>query len=151
MTKPEAGPAFSEVQAALDASENGDAWPHLILQFKVGNKAPLTAAIRAFGVEPHSAGALFIADVLDGKFKATRHHAKGNVSRQHDVLVLVQRYSLWLKWTKANPGQHHVNMRPGDAEMRNMEDVYARVAAELFMTPEAVVQAVKRDRRRKRS
>ncbi|OOG57451.1 hypothetical protein [Polaromonas sp. C04] len=146
MTKPE--PAFSEVQAALDASKDGDAWPYLILQFNAGNKAPLAAAIRAFGVEPHSASALFIADMLEGKFKRTRHHE--NVSRQHEVLALVHRYSLWVDWTKANRGQRHVNMRAGDADMRNLQNVYERVATELFMTPDAVEKAVKRDKRRKR-
>ena len=123
---------FSEVQAALDASKAGDHWPYLILEYMAGNRAPMIAAVRSFGVEPHSVGALFVADLLAGKIKATRRDAL--LRREHDLLVRVQRYAL-------------LRRKQNEFGIKTMADVFRVVGNELHMTADAVEKATTRHRR----
>ena len=137
----------TDVQDAIAAYLEGDESQHLILEFKAGNVGPLAARVQSFGLEPHSELAIFVARVLAGRLKLTRHDTEAK--RKNKQLVLAQRYSQMLAWQKAHPGIAHPHSSEADRKMANMDDVYARVAAEVGgITASAVEQTVKRHRRR---
>jgi hypothetical protein len=150
----------SEVVTAWDRAEAGDFWPLEILDFKAGDRTGLARMVRWYGLKPNSEAANFVGDVLEGKFKATKHDK--HLQREYEILVRVYYYDLWRRWAKANPSKiDRGKLSLADSSMLTMQDVYLRVAEELKMTVRGVVdgiaaaetveQTVKRNRERRRT
>lgn len=135
----------SEFDEACALCVTGDPWPLAILQFKAGEPDLLLDLIEEDGLPAGSAATAFVLDILSGKYKPTKGDRA--VYRRARVISNVEALYWWMRESKSDP----IFSSLFDDIPKSLEDIYNRVADALNMTPDAVEQIIKRNRRRIRA